>query len=325
MKRRLTYMIWVPSMVVLIVVLTAVILNRKWIYDFYRGVTYEPVGEIARIRDDLRLTEKGTFLFNASRPKLSETTEFNNVCRTDRSNETAVLGCYTGDNIYVYNITDSELDGIRELTSAHELLHAAYARLSDDEKSTLASILNQVYSSNEETLEKELATYSAEERREELYVRAGTEIANLPLALEKHYAEYFTDQDLIVDFYNKYISVFRAIEAEMTALKSEIDTISATIDTKTAEYESRLTTLNANITYFNTCAAAVGCFSSESDFRLRRAILLDEQNYLNDLYNEINSLVTEYNNKVELYNADVTRTENLNQKINSVSEINEIK
>ena len=53
----------------LVVALTAVmavgVINREWIYDYFRGNLYEPASEMARIRDKLKLTEKGEFLINA--------------------------------------------------------------------------------------------------------------------------------------------------------------------------------------------------------------------------------------------------------------------
>ena len=90
-------------MVAIIAGLFLAIANREWIYDYFRGSSYEPVGEMARIREDLKLTDRGTFVFNATQPVLSGRESFNSTCRaTDM--EVAVLGCYTGGNIYIYNI-----------------------------------------------------------------------------------------------------------------------------------------------------------------------------------------------------------------------------
>ena len=38
--------------------------------------------------------------------------------------KTAVLGCYANREISIFNVTDQRLDGIREVTAAHEMLHA---------------------------------------------------------------------------------------------------------------------------------------------------------------------------------------------------------
>ena len=303
--------------------LSLAIANRDWIYDYFRGASYEPVGEMARIREDLQLTDRGRFIFNASQPVLSGRESFNNACRT-MDTEVAVLGCYTDGNIYIYNIDSAELKGIRELTTAHELLHAVWARMSDEEKNSLRDTLEQVYSKNTDVLKDELDTYTELERLEELYVRAGTEIADLPENLEKHYAEVFKNQDLIVGFYDSYITVFKEIEAEMDTLKQEMDEISAQVEIKTAEYESRASQLNVEIASFNACAETMGCFATEGEFYARRGVLMAEQDALSGLYGEISYLIDVYNEKVQEYNADVMRGEQLNQMINSNAKVEEI-
>lgn len=318
------YVLWLLCLILAVVVMVGV-LNRKWIYDYYRSVTYSPTSEMTEIRDGLKLTGQGTFIFNASQPRLSESAEFNNVCRTGRDTEIAVLGCYTGEDILVYNITNEELDGIRELTTAHELLHATYARLSNDEKTSLNKALEQVRSENQELFSEELGNYTSSEQQEELYVRAGTEIAKLPTILEDHFANYFKDQDLIVSYYDQYITVFRELESDMDNLRTEMDNISSEVEEKTDIYEQKVFQLNLDIDGFNACAATAGCFESEYAFNTRRAELIYEQDNLDTLYEEINSLISEYNIRVELYNADVTHSEKLNQIINSEKQVEKIK
>ena len=310
-------------LILLLVVAAFIILNREWIYDFYRGTTYQPSSDMARIRNDLELTSQGEFLFNASQPELNAADDFNNYCRGSAS-ETAVLGCYRNKNIYIYNITDTRLNGIRELTSAHELLHAKWARMSDDEKKALVEPLTRTFEANQDFLGDEINQYDTREEQEELYVRAGTEVANLPEVLEKHYAELFKDQDKIVSYYNKYINVFRSLEKEMDDLKAEMDAINTEIDAKTAEYSQRVEQLNIDIASFNNCAETAGCFATNAEFYSRRAVLLTEQQALENMYTEISGLIDSYNAKVEIYNADVLKSENLNTIINSAAKPSEI-
>ena len=298
-------------------------MNREWIYDNYRGMIYEPSTEMSEIRNSLGLKERGEFLFNASQPVLAEKEEFNNMCRTVTT-ETAVLGCYTLGNIYVYNIVDTELKGIRELTTAHELLHAVWARLDENEREALAPALKQTLEENKDALGEELAIYDGSERQEELYVRAGTEVKKLPEVLEKHFGEIFMNQDKIVSYYESYITVFNELEAEMDSLKKEMEAIEPELNAKMNEYENRVMQLNARIVSFNNCANTMGCFESESEFYGERAVLVGEQQSLEILYAEINNLIDAYNIKVEQYNADVVRGETLNQKINSTAKPQEI-
>ena len=323
MTKRTRSILGCVFLVVVLITAAAIILNRQWLYDFWRGKTYVATPEMSKIRASLNLTGQGEFLFDASQPELNSKDDFNVRCRRE-DEEIAILGCYTEGNIYVYDITEAELDGIRELTAAHELLHAVFARMSDDEKEALKSDLNQVYQANEQDLSDDLANYGEAEKYEELYVRAGTEVKDLPIALENHYAKVFKDQDQIVDFYEKYIVVFRELEVELTALENEMADLTEQIEQQTTDYERRVNQLNADIISFNSCAEVAGCFKSEADFYTRRNGLVGEQSALEHLYEEINRLIDDYNAKVEIYNADVLRSEKLNTIINSSNKPQEI-
>ena len=207
---------------------------------------------------------------------------------------------------------------------AHELLHAVYARMSEEEKKELVEPLTRTFDANQGFLEGEIDAYDTAQKQEELYVRAGTEVADLPEALERHYAEIFADQDKVAQYYNDYISVFRALEAELDALEAEMGELSTKIDNLSAEYEVKVRQLNEEIEGFNDCAATAGCFSSQEEFRLRRTALVEEQAALEAMYDEISGMIDTYNSKVEQYNADAKRGRNLNRKINSTAEPEEI-
>lgn len=295
--------------------LTAAV-NWKWIYDWYLGVVYAPSAEMAMIREKLGLTDEGKFIFNAVQPELNAAKEFNQNCRQEES-ETAVLGCYKDGSIYIYDITAEELGGIRELTTAHELLHAKWARMSEDERRGLTENLTHVFEDNQELLESEIEPYDMGDRQEELYVRAGTEVKELPEELEKHYGEIFEDQDKIVDFYESYIVVFREIKAKMAGLLEEMEVLKEEISAKTAIYEQQAGQLEADIVSFNSCAEVEGCFSGKQEFYTQRKQLLAKQDEIGDLNEEINDLIGKYNAKVDEYNTDVTESRKLQDMINS--------
>ena len=322
-KTKRNYCGWV-ILLVLVAIATIIVLNRAWIYDWFRGITYQPNAEMAGIRGKLNLTGRGEFLFNATQPELNEADAFNANCRQDES-EVAVLGCYTAGNIYVYNITDVKLDGIRELTAAHELLHAVWARMGSKERENLRPILQQVYQNNLSVLKDDIETYADDEWIEEIFVRAGTEIKKLPDTLEKYYAEIFDDQDAIVDFYESYIAVFREIKMKMEGLASEIEVLRDSVNAKMAEYENKVNQLEMDITRFNSCAETAGCFATEAEFYVQRNTLVARENELNLLNDEINNMIDNYNLKVDEYNADALESRKLQNMINSKADIEEIK
>lgn len=315
-KNKHNYIGWSFLLIVAGVVVAVAIFNRGKIYDWYRSVVYRPTAEMVNIRDSLGLTGEGEFLFNAVQPVLNEAEDFNRNCRKDES-DMAVLGCYVTGNIYVYNITSPELNGIRELTVAHELLHAKWERMSETERLEFVAALTQVFDKNQDLLEDELLSYDIDERQEELYVRAGTEVKNLPDILEKHFAKIFKDQDKVVDFYESYIAVFRDMKARMETLEMEMESLRGQIEAKTAEYEQLADQLTQDIVSFNNCAEAEGCFYSEYEFYRRRNELIGRQESLGVLNDEINESIDEYNARVDEYNSDITESRKLQDMINS--------
>ena len=315
---------WWVFVVILVVVAASIVLNYRWIYDFSRGLAYRPTTEMETIRTSLDLTDGGKFLFNASHPVLNSREEFNDNCQPEDNDEVAVFGCYSDGNIYIYNIEEKDLAGIREATTAHELLHAAYARMSEREREGLEPWLEQVYGENKDILEDDLSTYKEAEKFEELYVRIGTEVKKLPEILEEHYAKFFKNQDKVVSFYDRYIATFKEIEAELDELAAEIEAIADEIAQKTEEYETRTTQLNVDIYSFNDCANMAGCFNSESEFYTKRYALVTEQNSLEEIYEEIDELIDKYNEKVEKYNEGAVKSQKIKQTINPSVKLEDI-
>lgn len=292
-------------------------LNFGTIKDMMVGLTYRPTSEMSEIRESLDLTGKGARIFNATLPDLKEKEEFNQICR-DEESANAILGCYRGDRVYVYNILDEELEGIREVTSAHELLHAVYYRMNINEKRELRDSLLAVYEENQDVLGEEIDLYDDYKKEEELYVRVGTEIADLPEALEKHYGEIFKDQDKIAGYYKKYISVFKEIERKLAELLEQVKSLEAEINSKTVQYEEDMAVLNKDIAEFNNCAETANCFTSTWVFNNRKNGLTARSDTLSALRDEINEMITRYNDLAGEYNENLLHGQALNMTINSL-------
>ncbi|MBQ3441244.1 hypothetical protein IJG27_02960 [Candidatus Saccharibacteria bacterium] len=320
MRKKNYKIFFVVCSVILMLGVVAVWLNFGVIKDVLVGMGYRPTSEMVEIREALKLTGTGARIFNASMPVLQEKQEFNSNCR-EVENESAILGCYRDERIFVYNIVDEELPGIRELTAAHELLHAVYSRMNSEDKDKWRNDLIAVYQENQGILGEEIDLYDDSEKQEELYVRVGTEIADLPDGLEKHYAEIFEDQDKIAGYYNSYIKVFREIEAKLEDLYGKITGLDEKIVAKTSEYEASLEALNGEIAEFNNCAATANCFSSVYVFNRRRAELLGKKEALDGLYDEISALIDQYNELIEEYNEYALHGQTLNMAINSSEKV----
>ena len=299
------------------------LINFTSLRDTIYNLSYTPPAEIATLEEKITLTDAAKTTFRATRPSLEQQNEFNDHCKSYNT-EISVLGCYTSDHIYIYNITVSELSGIIESTAAHEFLHAAWDRLPESEKNTVSQYLNQVYAEHHDDLSEDLSTYDDADQLDELHSRIGTQIADLPDYLENYYANYFQDQDAVVAYYHSYITPFNELKAQAEELKAELDEMKAAIDADTAEYYTRAEALSAAVEEFNACANQPGCFATTAEFAARREELVDEQNEVEELYHHINAAVEAYNQKVEEYNNSVLRTEKLQDAINSNSERKEI-
>ena len=306
-----------------IIIICAMVLAGLWVMnsndarDFLQSFGYVPSDEVKGIKEDLELTSKGEAIFNASRPILDSREDFNHHC-SSYDEQISVLGCYTGGGIYVYNIKTPEIDGVRESTMAHELLHAVWSRLNEDERQILSTALWQVYNEHHE-LAEDLDIYDDKEKLDELHSRVGTQIATLPVELEMHYAKYFNNQDDIVAYYLKYDAPFREINGQLDRLSREMDDLSIAIEAKTAEYKTRSEALAVKIQEFNACANQMGCFRDEASFNIQHNTLVVEQNEVSSLYVEINQLTDSYNAKVTEYNNNILRTKDLQNSINSNS------
>ncbi|MBO7131918.1 hypothetical protein J6V85_01470 [Candidatus Saccharibacteria bacterium] len=311
------------SWIIFIALAIVIALNYQFIFDFTRGLFYSPSPEMASIRESLDLSSRGEILFNASMPELNSEEEFNENCHSYDEVET-ILGCYTMQKIYVYDIKDKELNGIVELTSAHELLHAVYERMSISERDGLRELLEAVYKDNLETLEDEIGAYESAEQLEEIYVRAGTEIKKLPEELEAHYGKIFNDRKKVVKYYEGYNGVFKKYEAEMTNIKAKLDELGGVINEKNEEYARKVDELNARIDAFNNCADSPGCFSTDTEFYNKREELLREVILIDSLYDEIDGLIEQYNVNVDDYNDNVLIIERFQDIINSHVRVEDI-
>lgn len=302
----------------ILVGMAIVAVNSVKVQDWLRALGYQPAQAVADIREDLELTDEAKRIFNASRPSLEERERFNNFCNS-HDEQISMLGCYGNSQIYVYNIQNEKLAGITESTMAHELLHAVWARMSEGEREELGASLWQTYQDNQDIFKNTLDIYDEENKLDELHSRVGTQIAELSGDLENHYAKYFRDQDMIVEYYDSYSATFSKASEELENIASEMKVLSDEIDAQTGEYTAKMTVWTDKVSKFNECSNTAGCFETDAEFNRQRYALISEQEDLNALYEEIDQKITEYNDLVDEHNSNVLRAQDLQNSINSNS------
>ena len=283
-------------------------LNRQEIYDWQVVNSYTPTDEIAAIPTGASMTDRGKFLFYATEP---------------------VMGCYDGINIYIYRIDVPELDGIREVTAAHEMLHVAWSRLSDSERDRLGSHLEQVYERiKTDELEERMGYYGRQqpgERLNELHSILATEVVELDDTLERHYARYFSDRQVVVGLHTTYEKVFSELQQRSEILRKEVEAMVEALNTDITTYNIAVETLNAETRTHNdrfhtvdrTDSAAVDAYNTAQALLTTRRVRLDQEK------NALDQRQIIYQQKVQEYNNLIVRSETLTSSMNSLKSSSE--
>lgn len=211
--------------------------NRTVITDYLALRNYDPPGYVVDFADRTDMSDYGRKVFYVSKPQLEDKDQFNQDCRfPERS---IVLGCYTGDRIYIFNVNEDDLDGVEEVTAAHEMLHAGYARLKTDEKDKVNDLLVQQMGKITNTRIKELiAQYKKDDPSSlvnEMHSIFGTEVGDLMPELEDYYSQYFFDRKQVVAMSDSYEQVFTDLNNKIANLEKEIAALKNQISQKEAD------------------------------------------------------------------------------------------
>ncbi len=223
-------------------------LQRDSIFDMYRLHNYAAPAQIVKLADDTTMNEKTRRLFYVYRPSLEDKSAFNAHC--SNTEQTIVLGCYIEhQGIYLYEVPDPRLSGVIQVTAAHEMLHAAYDRLSSKERTRIDKLTNEYAKTiTDERLKETVENYRKKDPSvvpNELHSILGTEVRNLPTELEQYYTRYFTNRKAIVDYADAYKQSFTdrekevsSLDSKLSALKNQIDTLNATLETQQANLKA---------------------------------------------------------------------------------------
>jgi len=311
------------ALVIVVLSLLAALLlvaNRQYVVDQVSVWQYKPSADIVSLADRSGMSDTGKFYFYASHPKVEDAQAFNSDCGRKEAS-TAVLGCYNGQSIFVYNVSNGQLDGIKEVTAAHEMLHAAYARMGDAEKTKINKLLEVEYAklkSNKDIAER-FAFYDRTEpgeRDNELHSVIGTEIAAISPELEAHYRTYFSNRAKVLALHDKYASVFVELQAKGDALTRQLVDLKNAITSQTEAYNASVSALNNDIDSFNQRANSGG-FSSREEFDSERADLVARADQLDATRSTINAEIVQYNSLRKQLKSVASQSNELNQSIDS--------
>lgn len=319
-KKSLSWVGWLLSGL-LVAAACFMWLERQRVIDTIQYYQYTPSAAIESITETIQLTDDATFLFYASQPSLETSDTFNQHCERQES-DSPILGCYSARTIYLYDITDERLDGIEEVTAAHELLHAVYERLPANKKAALEPLLDEAYEElADDELQRRMEYYDRTqpgERYNELHSIIATEEVAIGDELERHFAQYFKDRQAVVELHAKVDEQFKQLSSEADALAKRINALASSINSDTEQYNAGVAALNTEVATFNQRASQPGGFSSQAEFEAERARLNARREQLELLRQTVKTNIDTYKTLLAQLESINAQTESLNASIDSV-------
>jgi hypothetical protein len=298
-------------------------LNRARVVDQLRVWNFTPTAAVTEQihRDDM--TAEGKFLYLASHPKVESKRAFNQIC-SSVTTDTSVLGCYieSTKRIYLYHETDVRLDGTEEVMGAHEMLRAAWDRMSPTERTTLLVQLNRVLATNNDkdldlsTRMKAIRKDDPTDANAELYAMVGTEVPSVGKVLESSYAQYLTRRSTVTALDTHSRAFLVALQKKVTTLASTMTVLKKTIDSQRTTFNAAAAQLKSDVASFNARASRFGGFSSQAQFNVARQALINRENSLNAKAKSINVQVDEFNSDLPKLNALLKTAAGLIENLN---------
>lgn len=302
-------------LVILIGLGTIVYIQRQSVRDWFILLTYKPPQTIQTIANEDGMTSYTRRVFYVNHPQIVSRSNFSQYC-PNSSEQSVVLGCYhTGQNgIFILAVNNPDLYGLEQETAAYETLHAIYQRLSTAQQKTLNSelISFENHGLNNSTVEDQIAGFRKTEPTgvlNEVTSLFGTEVQNLPPDLTKFYAKYFTNRQILLNYYNDYQGAFNSrinqinsLDSQLSSLKSQIDSNESTLNTELGQINSQQSTLNSERNSGETSQynQAVVSYNQQVDtYNSLVGTVKSEVNQYNQLVDERNSIALEEDQLVQ--------------------------
>ncbi len=232
---------------------------RQQLQDRLKLYDYTAPAAIADIATQDGFQPSVRRVFYVNHPLLQDKSTFTTACPNGGGEKTIILGCYHGNQngIYLLQVNDSRLNGVTQVTAAHEMLHAAYDRLSKKDRHDVDAKLVDYYSHDlhDQRIKDTIESYKKSEPNDvvnEMHSVFGTEVASLPPALESYYRQYFVDRTKVTGYAAQYQNEFSSRQAtikrddeQLGNFKQRIETIEAGLGAVQGQISSRQLQLTA--------------------------------------------------------------------------------
>jgi hypothetical protein len=262
-RRRTLSWLWAGTAVLVVLLVVTIVgrglpfASREWVAGALPvaapvvGIP-DPASDAVDLAHRTLLTEEGReILYDAAPRMLGD--DIKEACARPSDqpgDEIVAVGCYTGwsgtgaGRIFIYRPSDDRLAGAMVVATAHELLHAAYARLRPDERARVDELVaaeTARLSPDNPTLEQidwSVGGYEPN-RATEQFAYLGSQVAldgGFTPELEQIYARYFTDRMALVELHRQSIAVVDDLAAQ---LQSAWDALAVT-EQSAADARARL-------------------------------------------------------------------------------------
>lgn len=305
------------ALVLLIGALGFTMFHRQAVVDWLRLRGYEAPAVVSQLATDTTMTDQARHLLYVNRPDITNGSEFTKKCPVG-TEKTIVLGCYIGNDkgIYVYDVEDARLHGVEQVTTAHEMLHAAYRRLSTGEQTKVDNMLTDYYKHDltDQRIKDIIESYKKSEPNDvvnEMHSIFGTEVADLPAELETYYKQYFADRSKVAGYATRYQSEFTTRRAQVAAYDTQLKEMKSQIEANQASLMQQKAALDAQARKMESYKAngQTAAYNSEVPSYNRS---VDTYNALRDT---TKSLIDQYNTIVDARNALALEEQELTREL----------
>lgn len=235
--------------------------------------------ELEALVEGAGMTAEGRAAFLGATPRIEDPATFDVSCaglKTGEEGRAHTHGCVADGVIHLRQIGDPEIADLINVVAAHELLHVVYGTLESSEREAIDAELEKLRARNAALRERLKAYDDGEDLENELHSVAGSEFADLSVALEDHYGRYFDRAKVL----GAYQAALGDRDREIRRLRATVAELDARVDTARLNLEQLETA--GDVEAFN---AAVDPFNALVAERNRSATLL------NDLVEEYNRLI----------------------------------
>ncbi|HWZ65498.1 MAG TPA: hypothetical protein VNX65_01725 [Patescibacteria group bacterium] len=292
------------------------ILHKQDVIDWWRLKNYHPTSTAIQLVASTTMVGRGQNMFYVSQPEVDDKIAFNQNC-PNNSEQGLVLGCYRSQRIYLYDVNDPQLAGVKEVTAAHEMLHAAYERLSSGDKQRINKMLDPIIKNiTDERLLGVIKLYNSQEPGElynEMHSVLGTEYRTLTPELEQYYSQYFKDRASIVTMAEHYEGIFSASKNRIATMDAQLASLKQQIDNNNKDLANRQILISQATQQLNQLRNS----GSIEEYNHQVPVYNDQVRQFNSLITSTKALVVSYNTLVDQRNQEVAGQNNLYHSLDS--------